>query len=85
MLITFGVAMSGKCKVVSGEVFSDLTVICRDIYHVNRMVCRCACGTVVSVFRYNLVNGNSKSCGCRTNKTPKVTYVESPEGYWYPK
>jgi hypothetical protein len=32
-----------------------------------RMLCRCQCGTVKHVNPWNLVNGQSFSCGCRRN------------------
>jgi hypothetical protein len=32
-----------------------------------RMLCRCQCGTVRHVNPWNLVNGQSFSCGCRRN------------------
>ena len=29
-----------------------------------RWLCRCDCGNLTSVLGYNLLNGNTKSCGC---------------------
>ena len=55
---------------LTGFIFGDLTVIQRDEDHVlpsgqkaKKWKCRCKCGKYVSVFRYNLINGYTRSCG----------------------
>lgn len=54
-----------------GKKFGRLTVICpsRKKSHV---VCRCECGNFKDVSIYNLLAGNTKSCGClRRDNTSK--------------
>jgi hypothetical protein len=50
-----------------GTQFNRLTVIKRAKNSADgyvRWVCRCDCGTVVTVYSSNLRHGLSKSCGC---------------------
>lgn len=38
-----------------------------------KVVCRCECGTVVTVLKHNVIRGNTTSCGCaRSEKMRKV-------------
>ena len=55
---------------LTGQRFNDLTVLRRDTSSKKtKWVCRCElCGREVSVFAYNLKNGNSKNCGCAKGK-----------------
>lgn len=54
-----------------GNEYGRLTVISRgddyirqDGRHEKTWVCRCSCGSVVTVIGYNLNRGRTKSCGC---------------------
>ena len=51
-----------------GQVFGHLLVLRKtdqkDAHRGTVWECRCACGNVVSVPRYALVTGHTKSCGC---------------------
>ena len=49
-----------------GDRFGMLTVISLDG---SKATCRCDCGKTVTVFRHNLLSGNTRSCGCKRNKT----------------
>lgn len=46
-----------------GKTFGFLTVIDK-AERPNYWICKCKCGTVKEVFRGNLIDGNTKSCGC---------------------
>ena len=55
----------------SGIRFGRLTVIKKDGVHrkpcgttQSKYLCKCDCGTEISVLMQNLKNGNTKSCGC---------------------
>jgi hypothetical protein len=62
----------GKCRKhqdVAGKKFGRLTVISNDVVgrtsQGNKLVaCRCECGTEKNIKLNNLLNGNTKSCGC---------------------
>lgn len=61
----------GKFKDLSGKIFERLTVIRRaDDYiqpsgkPVTMWLCRCKCGTEVSIAGYSLTSGKTQSCGC---------------------
>lgn len=47
---------------ITGNTYGKLTVV--DHGKEIRVLCRCECGKMVSVNRYNLLNGNTVSCGC---------------------
>lgn len=54
-------------KDLTGQNFGRLTVISRSNSHSKRGAvwnCKCECGTNVEVVSSDLVNGNTKSCGC---------------------
>lgn len=56
-----------------GEKFNRLFVIEEDVDNTHarkKYLCNCECGKTVSVFGYNLKNGNSKSCGCLQKENP---------------
>lgn len=45
-------------------------------------MCECACGTVLSVRRYNLLRGRSQSCGCSTYSPLFLRKHALLSGYW---
>lgn len=54
-----------------GQQFGRLTVLCGDDPHVcpsgakhPKWICRCDCGSQISVLQTNLRKGNTRSCGC---------------------
>ena len=48
-----------------GRKFGDWRVLRKDDKKPYRYICRCVCGREKSVNQYLLLNGESKSCGCR--------------------
>lgn len=55
---------------IIGRRFGKLKVIdyCMDTTSKPKVVCKCDCGRVVSVYTSNLYSGRTKSCGCsKTN------------------
>lgn len=61
-----GTSRRNLAEIPAGTVFSKFTVLSRhdgDHRH-RRYYCRCECGRESSVLAQNLLNGNSKSCGC---------------------
>lgn len=57
-----------------GERFNNLTVLKRDkndFRHYKKYICICDCGNIVSVKSTSLLNGHTKSCGCR--KTGRIS------------
>ena len=60
---------------ITGERFGRLTALRRDgvgLCWKAKWICRCDCGRQVSVFKCNLVRGNTRSCGClRSEVTTK--------------
>jgi len=68
--------MARKAKDLTGQVFSEWTVLhrvdsskCGNV----RWLCRCSCGNEKPVSVCNLSNGSSKSCGCLKNKINDLT------------
>lgn len=59
-----------KFEDLTGKTFNDLKVIKRDATKKKTAwICECLiCGKEVSVYAYNLKNGNSKNCGCKRDK-----------------
>ena len=60
-------------KDLSGMKFGRLTVQCLDenkIKSTSRIywICKCDCGSIISVSGYNLTIGKTKSCGCLRNE-----------------
>lgn len=51
-----------KTKVDIGQVFSNLTVI--EIIDTKTIKCKCVCGSEKTYSKYNILSGNTKSCGC---------------------
>ena len=70
--------MAGVAKDLTGQVFSNLTVIQRSPKRgngkkpVTLWECRCVCGKIVTVKADSLKSGHTISCGCR-----KVKHMES--------
>jgi hypothetical protein len=64
---------------LTGKSFGDWTVLARGVhqYGRTRWLCQCACGSERSVAAVHLVNGKSKSCGCRKGEDHKMS--ASPE------
>lgn len=59
---------------LTGKRFGNLVVIRRDeSSDRTKWVCKCDCGNETSVFASNLINGHTKSCGCKwiTGRKPK--------------
>ena len=58
----------GKVRDLEGEVFGNLTVLCRvgsqEKTGISLWKCRCKCGKPKIVPRDRLVKGTVKSCGC---------------------
>lgn len=61
-----------KVKDLTGQRFGRLTVIERDMTDTSnrsKWICRCDCGNIKSVYRAQLVTGNTISCGCAKKGT----------------
>jgi hypothetical protein len=61
-----------------GKVFNSWTVLERaenDKKNNARFLCRCICGKEKVVYKQSLVNGNSKSCGCKNYKNLRKTPI----------
>lgn len=54
-----------KREDLSGQTFGYWTVISNDPANGSKALCRCECGRIKSVFKSNLKNGSSQSCGCK--------------------
>lgn len=61
----------------TGDTFGEWTVI-ED--HGTKMLCKCSCGVVREVSKYDLINGRSKSCGHLTNTA--IDLVGKKFGRW---
>jgi len=65
-----------KRRILSeGDVFNKLTVISETTPHLTKggelkrkILCRCECGTIKSVWLHSLTTGHAKSCGCLVTK-----------------
>lgn len=57
--------------------YGSWTVLSKNASKVHYYKCRCVCGTVREVYKYELIKGHTKSCGCRrnANKVKKHAYV----------
>lgn len=54
-----------------GSKYGRLTVLCRDkhnYYEKIKWICKCDCGTIISVEGTKLRNGHTQSCGCLNSK-----------------
>ena len=58
---------------LTGETFGDLTVL--DYIGNKQYRCKCSCGNEVNVFRYNLIYGGTRSCGCKRLDTLTKEYL----------
>jgi hypothetical protein len=65
-----------------GTVFGRLTVIAyvRGGSH----LCRCSCGSETTVRTYHLLNGHTKSCGCRYKGHRRHRHGLTPKGNHHP-
>ena len=65
---------------MTGRTFGLLTVVRPDPHYKNgktKWICQCDCGSVRSVYTYNLKNGHTGSCGCefsRERATARTTH-----------
>ena len=57
-----------KNIVAVGQRFDRLTVLRELPSH--RVECKCDCGNITTTSKYNLLNGNTRSCGCLCKKRP---------------
>jgi hypothetical protein len=57
---------------LTGKKFNKFTVLERSYVHKNRKMwrCICDCGNIREVVGYNLVKGQSRSCGCIGKRKP---------------
>ena len=46
------------------NIYGRWTVLSNDEVNIRRVVCKCTCGTIRSVFKFSLLSGDSSSCGC---------------------
>lgn len=58
-----------------GKTFNRLTVL--EIIPPHKgvrgyVVCRCSCGTVKKIYKYNVIAGKSRSCGCLNRETTAI-------------
>jgi hypothetical protein len=77
-------------KNLSGKRYHDLLVIepSRSRDGLWYWLCKCDCGKTCEIVTARLLNGNTKSCGCRNNKTCDqhhswTGYKEISGRYWY--
>lgn len=58
--------LMSRVKDLTGQVFGKLTVVERDMSSKKntRWICRCSCGNMKSILASNLIQGQTKSCGC---------------------
>ena len=60
---------------ITGNRYGYWTVLRKDVVHPGKRnsywICECQCGTIKSVTRSSLVNGESLSCGCRPSESRK--------------
>lgn len=63
----------GKILDLTGQVFGTL-VVKEKTRHKNRVawICECECGNTTTVITNSLTSGNTKSCGCRSNKPNEI-------------
>ncbi len=61
-------AEASEAEDLTGRRFGELTVIRRvenDRNSKARWLCRCSCGKEREVYAFHLINGNTRSCGCK--------------------
>lgn len=56
---------------LAGMTFGRWTVLKRDLSQPRNYICKCACGTIKSIYGGSLKNGLSKSCGCLKSENNK--------------
>lgn len=71
---------------LTGQVFNRLTVLAladeRTPSRGAKFECRCSCGTLLTVPRASLIQGNTKSCGCwkREESSVRMTQAKTTHG-----
>lgn len=66
-----------------GQRFGKLTVLDRE--PPESQLCQCDCGTILAVLTYNLMNGNTQSCGCLQKERASEATLISLVGNKYGK
>lgn len=69
---------------LTGQVFSDLTVIARGpVGHRRnrRWICRCVCGNETTATTVRLKNGGKKSCGCLRSARGRIEMIGKQFGW----
>lgn len=68
-----------KFKDMTGERYGNLTVIkrgedyiCGKNLHTTTWICRCDCGNEIRATRTMLINGRTKSCGCKSPRFKEI-------------
>lgn len=65
---------------ITGQTFNEWKVLRRSETKVaggsTKWICQCSCGTIAEVGYYELKNGISKSCGCKSNELRIKTTLE---------
>jgi len=75
------VSMARPSKDIVGKKFFRLTVLKEVCTGKNPMVlCECECGKKVTVYKHNVIKGNTKSCGCwRADRLRKPESEKKPK------
>lgn len=61
-----------------GKQFGDWTII-QHLGH-GKVICQCSCGTVKELYKKSLVEGKTKSCGCKKTENFRKTAIENIVG-----
>lgn len=71
-------AVRGKRQDLTGNIYTRLTVVSRDIARGNPTyyICRCSCGTEKSILADSLKKGRSKSCGCLRHDNAQQKFLD---------
>lgn len=64
---------------ITGQQFGEWTVLKRADN--GKYTCKCACGIVKDIYKKSLINGDSKSCGCKREERRHNTYKEKNKGF----
>jgi len=72
---------------IVGKTFHDLTIIkkTKEKSHNNYLwLCRCKCGNLTKVKKWNVTSGNTKSCGCmKLENVKKMNKANTTHGMRY--
>lgn len=66
--------MQAKYTKYLNHTVNEWTIL--DISDTNKFVCRCSCGTIREVSKKSIIDGTSKSCGCKSNEFIRNTMLE---------